>query len=944
MTQEDYLGEALGGSSSGAAIFAEDARIAAMANLVVSLLGGEAGAPSDASLSMDFFSSLATAIVQGGGAPIDLSGASEDESLLQATATAAGLSLSSDTAAGAGKIFASVSQAIDALTVAGTSAYVGQVVQIQTFAEKTIGPRLAKVGAGNANIDTLAAEYTPAAISSQAGIQPSGTLAAPAITISDVTVTTGAGQPSTMTFTVSLTAVPASSQTVSVDYATADGSATAADGDYTPVSSTLTWAPGDTSPQTITVPIGAVAPSADARSFEVVLSDASNAVIENGVGEGTFVSEFATKTTLTTSALSADGNVPVTFTAVVTNQDGTNSPGVGHVDFFDGQTDLGSVTLDGTGTATFTTSFIVPDIHQITAVYAGYQTDGATYDQSTSTTLDESISPATQTITFVPIGDQTYGVDPFDLDPTASSLLPVSLTVLSGPATIDADGLLTITGAGTVVVQASQAGDTDYDAATPVDQTFQVAPASLTITADDQTSAYGAAYPTLTASYDGFVDGDTPASLTTLPTLTTVAAGSPVGSYAIDASGAVDPNYTITYAPGTLTITPAALSVTADAKTSVYGAAYPTLTATIAGAVGSDLATLESELSLSTAPAGSKVGYYAITASGITDPNYDVAYHSGTLTITPAALTITADSPTILYGVAPALTASYKGLVNGDTPASLTLPPTLSPAKPVTRRRHLHDQCLRRHRSQLHDHLRLRHAHGQRGNIDHHRRRRHDRLRRSLARPDGLVHRLGQRRHPRQPDRPAGPGAGDARRRCGQLQDQHRRGGRSQLPDPLRPGHADDHPGCDDPDHHPLGDRPGRGPGRDLHGLGHRPGRPARDRGQRPVPGRRQGLRRPGGPRRPRRRDHRPGCHVERVVHHHRHLQRLARLPGQQQQPERGLESLRAPGPPCPRRRRIATYGDTVVFTATVDGVGHRRGRRAAASSSRSTASPRAPR
>ena len=274
---------------------------------------------------------------------------------------------------------------------------------------------------------------------------------------------------------------------------------------------------------------------------------------------GTFVSEFATKTTLTTSALSADGNAPVTFTAVVTNQDGTNSPGVGQVDFFDGSTDLGSITLDGTGTAIFTTSFIVPDTHEITAVYAGYQTDGATYDQSTSTTLDETISPATQTITFVPIGGQTYGVDPFDLDPTASSLLPVGLTVLSGPATVDGDGLLTITGAGTVVVEASQAGDTDYDAATPVDQSFQVAPASLTITADDQTSAYGAAYPTLTASYNGFVDGDTPASLTTLPTLTTVAAASPVGSYAIDASGAVDSNYTITYATGTLTITPAVL-------------------------------------------------------------------------------------------------------------------------------------------------------------------------------------------------------------------------------------------------------------------------------------------------------------------------------------------------------------------------------------------------
>ena len=42
----------------------------------------------------------------------------------------------------------------------------------------------------------------------------------------------------------------------------------------------------------------------------------------------------------------------------------------------------------------------------------------------------------------------------------------------------------------------------------------------LTITANNQTKVYGAALPTLTASYTGFVNGDTSASLTTQPTLT----------------------------------------------------------------------------------------------------------------------------------------------------------------------------------------------------------------------------------------------------------------------------------------------------------------------------------------------------------------------------------------------------------------------------------------
>ena len=113
-----------------------------------------------------------------------------------------------------------------------------------------------------------------------------------------------------------------------------------------------------------------------------------------------------------------------------------------------------------------------------------------------------------------------------------------------------------------------------------------VTPAPLTITANDQTKVYGAALPTLTAIYTGFVNGDTSASLTTLPTITTTAtaashvAGSP---YAITASGAVDADYTISYVAGNLTVTPAPLTITANNQTKVYGAALPTLTASLHG-------------------------------------------------------------------------------------------------------------------------------------------------------------------------------------------------------------------------------------------------------------------------------------------------------------------------------------------------------------------------
>ena len=152
------------------------------------------------------------------------------------------------------------------------------------------------------------------------------------------------------------------------------------------------------------------------------------------------------------------------------------------------------------------------------------------------------------------------------------------------------------------------------------------------------------------------------------------------GSYAITASAAVDPDYSISYVSGTLTIGQAALTITADSQGMTYGGTLPTLTASYTGLVNGDTpASLSTLPTLATVPASSHAGSYAITASAAVDPDYSISYVSGTLTIGQAALTITADSQGMTYGgTLPALTASYTGLVNGDTPASLTTLPTLA--------------------------------------------------------------------------------------------------------------------------------------------------------------------------------------------------------------------------------------------------------------------------
>ena len=70
---------------------------------------------------------------------------------------------------------------------------------------------------------------------------------------------------------------------------------------------------------------------------------------------------------------------------------------------------------------------------------------------------------------------------------TASSGLPVSLGIVTGPATLSGN-IITLTGWGTVVVRASQAGNAMYAAAPSVDQSFAVSPAKNTLVAQQRLS------------------------------------------------------------------------------------------------------------------------------------------------------------------------------------------------------------------------------------------------------------------------------------------------------------------------------------------------------------------------------------------------------------------------------------------------------------------------
>jgi photosystem II stability/assembly factor-like uncharacterized protein len=99
------------------------------------------------------------------------------------------------------------------------------------------------------------------------------------------------------------------------------------------------------------------------------------------------------------------------------------------------------------------------------------------------------IAKAGQTITFAPLNDVNIAVGTVSLSASSSASLPITFSVQSGPATVSGS-TLTLTGSGTVVVRASQAGNTNYNAASNVDRSFNVTTSSATVTLGNLSATY----------------------------------------------------------------------------------------------------------------------------------------------------------------------------------------------------------------------------------------------------------------------------------------------------------------------------------------------------------------------------------------------------------------------------------------------------------------------
>ncbi len=214
--------------------------------------------------------------------------------------------------------------------------------------------------------------------------------------------------------------------------------------------------------------------------------------------------------------------------------------------------------------------------------------------------------------------------------------------------------------------------DAAGNAATTVTRTVTVAPRKITVTANNQTKVFGIADPALTYSItSGSLIGDDE-----FTGVLTRVVGENVGSYTIGRGNLeLSSNYTLSFVDGSLSITPAPVTVTANNQTKVAGMIDPTLTYSITSGllIGNDGFT-----GVLTRAVGETTGIYAINRGNLElNSNYTLSFTDGLFEITPApivAITINTTPTTSNNNYIPALTPEViPGTTTSEAPVATAI-------------------------------------------------------------------------------------------------------------------------------------------------------------------------------------------------------------------------------------------------------------------------------
>jgi hypothetical protein len=305
---------------------------------------------------------------------------------------------------------------------------------------------------------------------------------------------------------------------------------------------------------------------------------------------------------------------------------------------------------------------------------------------TTSDPVSITVAKAAQTIAVTTPTTKTYGGAPFTISATSSAGLTDSFTSTTTESCTVTGSSVTILAAGTCTITASQAGTSNYDAATAAPVSFTISKASqaaLTVVPETTSSTYDPTTPVTIAlsALGGSGDGTLTYAAST-PTICTVTESTvtilSAGTCTVSVSKASDTNYLgATSAGVSITITKATQTITftqPDATT--YGAGPITLSAS--SSAGLTVSFTSGTTSVCTV-SGSSVtilaaGTCTITASQAGSSNYSAA------TSVPRSITINKASQAALTAVPSTSSTTYRA-----TPAATPRPSCSAAGKEIPR-------------------------------------------------------------------------------------------------------------------------------------------------------------------------------------------------------------------------------------------------------------------
>jgi len=339
---------------------------------------------------------------------------------------------------------------------------------------------------------------------------------------------------------------------------------------------------------------------------------------------------------------------------------------------------------------------------KLTVSYSGFQNDETSSVLSrqpvVSCDATESSSPGTYVIQVADAEAQNYDISYVNGQLVVTEADPMTITAksysrkygeanpvfeyeveggaLEGKPEISCDATVT-SPVGTYDIVVKKGSVANYNV-TYVIGKLTIEKTPLAIKARTYTKKQGEAMPAFTLDYEGFKNNETEKVLKNRPVVTCEAnEESEPGEYPVVVSGAEAQNYDISYVNGQLVVTEAdPVTITAKSYTREYGDANPTFGYEVEGAPLHGVPSITCE-ALSTSP----VGVYPIVITKGSVKNYNDQYVGGTLTITPATLTVSVGNYSREEGQEnPTFTLLYEGWKNGENETVLLAEPVATTA------------------------------------------------------------------------------------------------------------------------------------------------------------------------------------------------------------------------------------------------------------------------